>query len=309
MNHSPTVAIIILNFNKRHDVLEAIGSAQASDYPLTNVFVVDNASTDGSWESIEAVYPELPKIRMPSNIGAPGGRNAGWRFVQEILQPDYILFLDDDATLAPNAISRFVDATLADSATGIACGKGYTRHPSTILNSIGIRVNLYTGIIEDIGAGEEDRGQYDQPCYVAACGCFGLFIKASLFEQLGGFNEAFNPYGWEDVDLCLRARRLGYNTRYVPAAIIHHKGTKLGRKPLPLYEQTKARNYLYLIREHASWLQLASIGLCLPFRALALMIKLVRQGDKKILLSHARGFWCAFFMPKEPMTKNNQETK
>ena len=299
MNHLPSVAIIILNFNKRNDVLEAIESAYASDYLKVAIFLVDNASTDGSWEAIEATYPKLSKIRMLKNLGASSGRNAGWQFVKESFRPDYLLFLDDDATLAPNAISCFVDAMHAEPNAGIACGKGYTRYPSTILNSVGIRANLYTGIIEDIGAGDEDTGQYETLRHVDACGCFGLFIKTSLFENIDGFNEAFNPYGWEDVDLCLRAKRLGYLTLYVPTAVIHHKGTKLGRKPLPQYEQTKARNYVYLIREHASWLQLVSIGLCLPIRILALMFRLVRQGSQDMLISHARGLWHALFMPKQ----------
>ena len=93
MNHSPSVAIIILNFNKRDDVLETIESARASDYPKTTIFLVDNASTDGSWELIETTYPELPKIRMSKNLGAAGGRNAGWAFVKDTLVPDYLLFL------------------------------------------------------------------------------------------------------------------------------------------------------------------------------------------------------------------------
>ena len=100
----------------------------------------------------------------------------------------------------------------------------------------------------------------------------------------------------------------GYHTLYIPTAIIHHKGTKLGRKPLPKYEQTKARNYLYLIKEHASWLQLVSIGLFFPIRLLGLMCKLIRQGNKKILVSHAKGFWQALFMPKQSR-ENNQEAK
>ena len=291
MKNQPSVAIIILNFNKRVDILEAIESARASKYPNVHVLVVDNASTDGSWEAISRAYPELSKIQMQTNIGASGGRNAGWKYIKEHVHSDYLFFLDDDAVIAPDAIALLVDAIRSDETVGIACGKGYTRSPSHIINSVGIQANLYTGIIEDIGAGEEDHGQYDKQRYVSACGCFGLFIRASLFDQLGGFNETFNPYGWEDVDLCLRSKRLGFQTLYVPTAIIHHKGTKLGRKPLPQYEQTKARNYLYLIREHANVTQLVCIGLCLPFRLLALIAKLVRQGDGNIIAAHARGAW------------------
>jgi GT2 family glycosyltransferase len=293
MNKPPSVAIIILNFNKRADVLEAIESALATEYPEVQVLVVDNASTDGSWEAISKTYPELSKIQMQTNVGASGGRNAGWKYVKKHFHSDYLFFLDDDAVIAHDAIKKLVDAIQLDQTVGIACGKGYTHHPATTINSVGIRVNMYTGIICDIGLGEEDHGQYDEQRYVSACGCFGFFIRAALFDKLGGFNEAFNPYGWEDVDLCLRSKRLGFKTLYVPPAVIHHKGTKLGRKPLPLYEQTKARNYLYLIREHADLIQLLCIGLCLPFRLCVLTAKLIRQGHGNIIASHAKGVWRA----------------
>ncbi|GJL54893.1 MAG: glycosyl transferase [Nitrospirales bacterium] len=305
---SPSVAIIILNFNKRADVLEAINSALAVEYPHVYVVVVDNASTDGSWEAIADTYQDLSTIRMPTNVGAAGGRNAGWRYVNKHFQTEYLFFLDDDAVIAPDAIECFMHAIQHDQTVGIACGKSYTRFPSTTINSAGIRVNMYTGIINDIGAGEEDRKQYNESRYVDACGCFGLLIRATLFERLNGFNEMFNPYGWEDVDLCLRSKRLGYKTRYVPTAVIHHKGTKVGRKPLPKYEQTKARNYLYLIRDHATVIQLVCIGLCFPFRLLALMAKLIRHGDAHILASHARGAWHAILMPNksDPFSKEIQ---
>jgi len=289
----PSVAIIILNFNKRTEVLEAIESALTITYPHHHVLVVDNASTDGSWESISECYPELSKIRLPNNFGAAGGRNAGWQHMKKHVHVEYILFLDDDAVIAREAVQHFVQALHSDQTVGVACGKGYTRAPSRIINTVGIRVNWYTGVINDIGAGEEDCGQYDHARYVDACGCFGLFIRATLFEQLNGFNERFNPYGWEDVDLCLRSKQLGLKTLYVPTAIIHHKGTKLGRKPLPSYEQTKARNYLYLIREHANVPQLICNGLYLPFRLLALTIKLIRQGNGMVITSHIRGVWHA----------------
>ncbi len=306
MHKPPSVAIIILNFNKRTDVLEAINSALATDYQNVQVLVVDNASTDGSWEAISKSYPELSKIQMQTNVGASGGRNAGWKYAKEHFHSDYLFFLDDDAIIAHDAIKLLVDAVQCDKTVGIACGKGYGRYPSTTINSVGIQVNMYTGIMCDIGAGEEDHGQYDEQRYVSACGCFGLFIKTAFFEKLGGFDEAFNPYGWEDVDLCLRSKRLGFNTLYVPTAVIHHAGTKLGRKPLPLYEQAKARNYFYLIREHANLIQLLCIGLCLPFRLLALTARLIRQGHGNIISSHAKGIWRAICSNKKSHLVNKE---
>ncbi len=297
--NGPSVLTVILNHNKQEDVLDAVKSALEVDYSNHQILVVDNSSTDGSWEVLRKTYPDVSMIQNSTNLGAPSGRNAGWRYAQDHYQFDYIFFLDDDAIVEKKAIQNFVDALEIDKQGGIACGKGYTRYPSKTFNSTGIQSNLYTGVIRDIGAGEEDIGQYEEKRYVAACGGFGLFIRADLFEELKGFDETFNPYGWEDVDLCFRAKKAGFKTLYLPSATIYHKGTKMGRKPLPHYEQAKVKNYLHLIRQHASFTQKVCIFLFLPFRVLLLSIKLISQGHGNIIGAQLKGFFVGLTFKNE----------
>jgi GT2 family glycosyltransferase len=160
--------------------------------------------------------------------------------------------------------------------------------------SVGICVNLYTGSIYDIGAGEIDRGQYNLPRYVHACGAFGFLAKKAVFSQIGCFDEIFNPYGWEDVDLCLRARAGGFKILYVPEALIHHKGGKAGRGPLPEYEKYKVRNLFILMRRHTSLLQWICFVLFIPLKAFSLLITRLSHGDLKVVLAQFRGFLDGF---------------
>ena len=114
-------------------------------------------------------------------------------------------------------------------------------------------------------------------------------IRAALFEELAGFDDAFTPYGWEDVDLCLRARALGYRTRYVHTASFAHKGTRLGRKPLPAYERNKAKNYLVLMFRHTTLPQKLSAAFFIPLRGLVLFARFAWQGNWRMIPAQLKG--------------------
>ena len=283
------VAAVILNYNKKTDTLACLESLRRSTLQPADIVVVDNASTDGSAEAVAAAFPRAHLIRNTANLGAAGGRNVGWRAAVERTRPELILFLDDDEALEPSALGRLVDALQQDPRAGIACGKAYTRSPSRTVMSAGLIVNRWTGAVRDRGAGRQDDGRYDAPGYVAACGGFAWLVRREVLEALGGLDEDFNPYGWEDVDFCLRAARHGWRARYVPEAIVYHGGGKIGRKPVAAYERLKVRNYFLLLRRHTTLLQKMSCLFCVPCRALFVVGQLIRQGHAAIVREHWRG--------------------
>jgi GT2 family glycosyltransferase len=284
-----SVLVIVLNYNKREMVLQCLDSLCHQHYEPCHVVVVDNASSDGSVEAIRAVWPEIDLLCNESNLGAIAGRNAGVSYARQKYTFDYILFLDDDAEVTPDAVGKLVAALKADPDTGIVCGKTYLSFDGDILMSAGIRERFYFALCYDRGAGEPDCGQYDEECYVEACGAFAFMIRAELFAELEGFDPVFSPYGWEEVDLCLRARRLGARTRYVPRAKFCHKGTRLGRKPIPGYERNKVTNYLALIQRHMTPTQKLSAIVFVPLRALLLIGRFIWQGNWGVIPAQFRG--------------------
>ena len=82
-----------------------------------------------------------------------------------------------------------------------------------LLAAGGMGFNAYTGSAWDVAAGEPDSGQHDRPRDVQACPGYAMFVSAAVVERIGGFDDGFNPYGWEDVDFSLRARRSGFRHR------------------------------------------------------------------------------------------------
>ena len=283
-------AVVILNYNKRADVLNAIGSVLASDIDDVDIVAVDNNSSDGSVEAIRSEYPGVQLVANKDNLGVSGGRNSGWRYALEHFDFEYVLFLDDDALLSQDYL-RLVRETYREFPdAGVVCGKAFTTESHDTLMSVGIKANLYTGSIEDIGVGESDHGQYDELVERESCGGFAFCSRASLFWELGTFDEAFNPYGWEDVDYCLKARAAGFKTLYQPAAVLVHKGSKAGRNPKASYEVHKIRNYLLLLKTHTTWTQKLTCLLFVPIRCIRVAYLMIRSGNTRVIGSQAAGF-------------------
>jgi len=287
------VAVIILNFNKTEETLQCIRSVLTSDYTPFRVIVVDNGSTDGSYDAISKTFPGLDVIRSEENRGAAGGRNFGHAYATKHFKPEFILFLYNDTVVERDMLRCLVETLIDDKDAGIACPKAYQKFPSTYIMSAGLHLNLYTASIYDIGSGKIDEGQFEKRRYVPACGGFGFLIKQHVLGRLGGWDEKFNPYAWEDVDLCLRARKMGYKTVYVPKALIYHAGGKVGRGAIPTYEKYKIRNFFLLLQKHANWTQYLSCLLVIPLKGIFRAGKMVSQGDLVSVVSQMRGFFQA----------------
>ncbi len=295
------VAIIVLSYNRRDDLLECLESVRQLAFRERDVLVFDNASDDGSAEAAEALGSEIRVVRSDQNLGAPAGRNTALSSLRRRLaRPggeggdeecgyDAVLFLDDDSRVDAEFLDHAHRALCDDPEVGIVCGRAYTAWPSRTLLTVGTEIGFWSGTIRDLGEGEADSGQFDEPRYVDACGSFGMLVRWDVFERLGGFDERYSPYGFEDYDLCLRASRLGYRTLYAPKAIVYHKGCKLGRGPVARYERAKARNYLRLLYAHARPLQRMSRTLWLPVGAAPVLLGLALRGHAPSLAAQLRG--------------------
>lgn len=290
MNANDLIVVIILNYNKNVDLQECLQSLSNVEYSPLEIIVVDNGSTDSSVSLIKRSYKQVHLVESKLNLGVAGGRNLGIRYANEKFDYRFLLFLDNDVIIEKNILLEMVKSFRSVENVGIVTPKCYMYNsPKIIDNAGGLNVNLYSGKIKDRGGGEEDNGQYDKPILMSSSGGIFLISKTALTEA-GFFDEKFNPYGWEDVDYSLRVRKMDYIIIYSPKAIIYHKGGKLWRKDhVSEYERFKIRNYFYLLRKHASLLQLFTIILCLPFITLGALWGDVSKGKSMLALYKLRG--------------------
>jgi N-acetylglucosaminyl-diphospho-decaprenol L-rhamnosyltransferase len=246
----PSLAIVIVNWNTRDQLRECIASikvAAQGDFVLSDVVVVDNASSDDSMHGIEGLGVHVQSIRNSSNRGFAAACNQGAKG----LHTDYILFLNPDTRLFESSLSeplRFMQQP-ENAGVGI-CGvrlldesgqpsTSAARFP-TLRLMLGNMLRLsrfwpHAFPSQLLSASEMTAsGPVDQ-----VIGAFFL-IRARLFEHCTGFDERFFVY-FEEVDLSLRALQLGFSSYYLSTATAFHRGGGSS-------ERVKAARLFYSLR-------------------------------------------------------------
>jgi hypothetical protein len=277
-------AIVVLNHNGKNLLLECIRSIMASTYQVLQVVVVDNGSNDGSVEAVHCLFPAVNVVCNSYNAGVAGGRNTGIKWINANLVAEHIIFIDNDTQVEPDTVGALIGAANQHPSIGMVAPKAFRKRGDRVLLSAGgMHFNPYTGTLRDVASGEYDAGQYEQMREIQACPGFAFLVRAAVFRKIGGFDDNFNPYGWEDVDLSLRAIKAGFRIVYTPRAVVYHAGGRSGRGIISLYERHKAKNMFYFIRRHTTpWQWLCCLYL-LPFRALVRIIKEVLTGNARIV--------------------------
>ena len=100
-----SLAVIVLNWNRRDDTLRCLASIERSSYAPFDTIVVDNASTDDSVQAIRFAFPEIRIIENQENLGYAGGNNVGLEAAL-LYGYDYVLVLNNDTIVDPLAIER-----------------------------------------------------------------------------------------------------------------------------------------------------------------------------------------------------------
>ena len=226
-----TVDVVIVNWNSGPQLRECLQSfaAVANDDVAARVTVIDNASTDGSSEGLEASMP-LAVVRNANNRGFGAACNQG----AAGSEADFLLFLNPDTRLMPGSFAEpvrylrahenervgIVGIQLVDADGRVA--RNTARAPtawSMVGNSVGfdrLAPRLFPPHFVTEWAHDQTR-TVDQ-----VMGAFFL-VRRSLFEALGGFDERFFVY-YEDLDFSVRARAQGWRSVYLSTAQAFHRG-------------------------------------------------------------------------------------
>lgn len=287
----------MLTMNQREKTLRALSSFRAVSLPKFHLLLWDNGSTDGTVDAVRSRFPEVLVHHHPTNLGVAGGRNAAAALAFERFSPTHLLFIDNDMVVTAD----FVGALLApfendDRLAQTQAKLRFLTDPARLNDGGGCRIRFWLGETRPVGFGEIDHGQYDHPTRCISCGG-AMMVRAEIFQQLGGFDEKFNPFGPEDLDFCLRAYSLGYYALYVPQAVAYHEVSHSfeGGAYTELYARNKARLWLLFMRRHASLTeQLGFLFVGAPYRFACAVGREGRKGNWKALRGVVRGlvdFW------------------
>lgn len=252
-NSTPTrirVAAVVVTHNRKTMLIECLNALIAQTYRIDRIYIVDNASTDGTWAELKnhgfSKKRSITYLRLPQNEGGAGGFYAGVKAAHEN-KYDWIWLMDDDAEPKHDALEILLAAHSRShgSLSALAC----------------LKVDL-RGHIERIHRGWFNREkskpeplsdeQYEQDeCDIGYSSFVGLLINANAVEKAGYPNKDF--FIWlDDVEYSLRLSRAG-GLKLVTKSIIVHKDeiTRDNSKTVPIDEYWKifygVRNRTYLL--------------------------------------------------------------
>lgn len=211
----PICSICIANYNGMGIIDSALQSVmhQDCDFPI-EIIVHDDASTDGSVDFIRENFPDVKVIQSEVNVGFCVSNN---RMVSRA-KGKYILLLNNDAMLLPNAISTIYKETRKQNTPGILGLPQYNFFTGELIDR-GSLFDPFINAVPNLNPKKTDLGMV-----IGAC----LWIPRALWVELGGFPEWFHTLG-EDMFLCCIARLRGYSVRITQESGFSHRvGDSLG---------------------------------------------------------------------------------
>jgi hypothetical protein len=213
----PEVAVLVINYNGKHFLKACLESLEKQTYKNYQVYIVDNASADGSIEYVKQHFPWVKTIVFSENLGFAKAYNEATRMINA----DYAVFLNNDTKVDSDWLSELVKSALDDESVVAVGSKILFYARPDILQHAGAKITP-TGGGMDIGQCESDDEKYNKRGFVGAvCGA-AMLVRKDEFLRLGGFDDDFFAY-FEDTDFCWRAWLHGYKVIYVPTSVVYHK--------------------------------------------------------------------------------------
>ncbi len=254
---SPSLAIIIVNWNSFNVTTNCLESLRLLEYSNFEVIVVDNGSNDDSVAQIKSDFPEVTILQNGENLGFTGGNNTGIEYALD-LGMDLIMLLNNDTIVTPDFAVILTNTLVNDSSLGAVQPKiMYNQERDVIWNAGGL-FNAFFSLSKTRGLDEKDKGQYDEPIdvdWITGC-CF--LVRSSIVKQVGLLDDKFFIY-YEDSDWSFKIRNLGYSLRYEPKSKIYHEVgmSNLNRKDhnegnvSPFTHYMVVRNHLFMVKRYA----------------------------------------------------------
>jgi N-acetylglucosaminyl-diphospho-decaprenol L-rhamnosyltransferase len=247
------VQVVVVNTREADLTLGCLETldAEMRQLPGLRVYVADNNSGDGSEERIRAKMDALgwgergKVVQVGRNGGFAVGNNAAIRAGLAMApQPDYVFLLNPDTLVEPGAIKALVDFMEAHPRVGLTGSRmlypdGRVQLSSFRFHSVlselegGMRLGLMSRLLKRWSVVVPLP---DEPMQVDWVGGAAMMVRRKVLEDIGLLDERYFVY-YEETDYCLRAKRAGWSSWYVPASrIVHLEGQNTGvsdRKKAP----------------------------------------------------------------------------
>lgn len=259
------VAVVVVTWNGVEDTLHCLTALRRLRTPGVAVVLVDNASRDGTPATVRRYFPEVAVIENATNRGYVEANNQGiaWALAAGA---EWVLLLNNDVTLAPDALDEMLAVSEEAPGAGIL-GPRMQRTLRPDIVDLGGDLDFTWGNVRlrRYEPWMADR-RWLPVDYVWGC---VLLARAEVFRQVGLLDPVYVAY-FEDADLCVRARKAGFRTVVALRADSTHKVGGAGEKRFLWQTAYRLRNHaLFFLRATAGWQRLtlipALLGYHFPF--------------------------------------------
>lgn len=288
VKREPVLSVVIVNWNTKSLLRRCLQTVRWNGTLLdtdVEVFVVDNASTDGSYQALAQEFPEVHWIQNESNVGFARANNQALRQAQG----RYLLLLNPDTEVCPDVFEKLIRFMEADTGVGAVgprlVNPDGTPQPScypfpTFRNEFRRLFHLESQAFP----GPTSTAPYAaQSVEVLQGTC--LLIRRRALEQVGLLDEEYFMYT-EEVDLCYRMHERGWRLCWVPRAVVmHHGGQSTRQAQLEMFLHLYRSKVLFFRKQYGAWraraYKLLLLAASLPRILLAPILGGQLQGTKK----------------------------
>lgn len=214
-----SVSVIVVNFNAQDTLPRCLEALRAQSLQAARVIVIDNASTDGSIESARELFPEFEYVCLPENTGFAAANNRAI----ERCDSEFVALLNPDAFPEPAWLEELVKAARQTPRAASFGSCQLMAGDTDVLDGIEDVCHI-SGLVWRGGHGRSrNNDDYSAREIFSPCAAAALYRRQAI-QSVGAFDEDFFCYV-EDVDLGFRLRLSGWQSWYVPAAVVRHVGS------------------------------------------------------------------------------------
>ncbi|MFC1624973.1 glycosyltransferase family 2 protein [Patescibacteria group bacterium] len=253
----PLVSVVILNLNGRKLLKSFFDSIISQNYKNIEIIFVDNGSSDGSISYVRKGFPEVRVISNRKNLGFSKGCNQG----ASVAKGKYIYFLNNDARVEKNSLSKMISFLEKNKDVSLLGPFVYKKDGMNI-ESAGLYPTIFGFFYNPLPKGRK-------PFETFALTGAAMLVRSDWFKKAKGFDNDFFAYS-EDIDLCMRIRKLGGKIYILPECkVVHYHGqtSKKMDKSFIVFHSTK--NRILLLLKNFSFVLLTII---LPIHCLFLLL-------------------------------------
>lgn len=248
----PPVYAAVLAYGGRRWLEAFLPALLGTDYPALTIWVIDNASEEPLVPWLTEKFPTVRTLRYETNSGYAGGYQRF--FTEHGKEVPYLALLNSDVEVTPGWLTPLIQRMEKCPRIGAVQPKimaWYDREAFEYAGAAGGLLDAW-GYPTCRGRGEKDHGQYDRPARIFWAGGAAFVVRTSAIQRdLGGL--LFKPHYFmhmEEIDLCWRLQRAGWEIAYEPHSVVYHVGGASLAQGHPRKTYYNFRNSLYLLHDN-----------------------------------------------------------